>query len=125
MADVNKKILVVEDDKDFLFILQTNFSNEGFSVLAAKDGKEGLDLVGKEKPDLIILDILMPNMDGIEMAKQMKEKGINIPIIFLTNVSDTDRISKAEQIVPSDYIIKSDMSVDKIVAHVKKKLGIE
>ncbi len=125
MADINKKILIVEDDKDYLFILQTNFRNEGFSIIAAKDGREGLDLAEKEKFDLIILDILMPNMDGIEMAKQLKQKGINIPIMFLTNVSDIEQISKAEEAVPSDYIIKSDMTVDRIIVQVKKKLGIE
>ena len=124
MTDTSKKVLIVEDDKDFLFILQTNFRDQGFSIITAHDGQEGLATAEKEKPDLIILDILMPNMNGLEMAKQMKEKGINIPIIFLTNVGDVESISKAEETVPSDYIIKSDMSVDKIVAQVKKRLGI-
>jgi two-component system, OmpR family, alkaline phosphatase synthesis response regulator PhoP len=126
MADnINKKVLIVEDDKDFRFILQINFSKEGFSVVTAENGEEGLSLVEKEKPDLIILDILMPTMDGIEMAKQVKQKGINIPIVFLTNMSDIDHISQAQEIVLSDYIIKSDVSVDKIVEAAKTKLGIK
>lgn len=125
MNDINKKILIVEDDKDFLFILQVNFRNEGFFVITAKDGQEGLDLAAKEKPDLILLDILMPKMDGIEVAKQIKKNGANIPIIFLTNVSDINQISKAEEIGPSDYIIKSDMSVEGVVEQAKKRLGIK
>jgi len=126
MADnINKKVLIVEDDKDFRFILQINFGKEGFSVVTAENGEQGLSLVEKEKPDLIILDILMPIMDGIEMAKQVKQKGINIPIVFLTNMSDIDHISQAQEIVLSDYIIKSDVSVEKIVAVAKTKLGIK
>lgn len=126
MAEViNKKILIVEDDKDFLFILQTDLRNAGFAVITAENGQEGLDAAQEEKPDLIILDILMPVMDGLEMAKQMKAKGMNIPIIFLTNMSDLEHISKATEITPADYIIKSDVSVDKIAVLVKKKLGIQ
>jgi two-component system, OmpR family, alkaline phosphatase synthesis response regulator PhoP len=124
MAKINKKILIVEDDKDFLFILQTDLRNEFSSVITAQDGQEGLDLAEKEKPDLILLDILMPKMDGIEMAKQMKAKGIIIPTIFLTNMNDIEHISKAIETIPSDYIIKSDVSIDKIAAEVKKKLGV-
>lgn len=125
MADIiNKKILIVEDDKDFLFILQTDLRNAGFSVVVAEDGQAGLDAVQEEKPDLVILDILMPKMDGIEVARHLKEKGVEVPIIFLTNMSDLDHISKATETAPSDYIIKSDVPVDKIVAEVKKKLGV-
>lgn len=124
MNNINKKVLIVEDDKDFLFILQTNLKKEGFSVVTAKNGKDGLMALEKEKPDLIVLDILMPVMDGLEMAKQMKQSSINIPIIYLTNVKEVDFISKAVEIIPSDYIIKSDMSIDKIIAEIKRKLTV-
>ena len=125
MIEIDKKILIVEDDKDFRFILQTDFRSEGFNIITAENGQEGLDLIVKEKPDLIILDILMPKMSGIEMAEKMKEKGLNTPLIFLTNMSDIDHISKAEQIFPTDYIIKADVSIDKIVTAAKRKLGIK
>lgn len=125
MANLQKKILIIDDDENFVWIVEQNFTSKGFSVVTAGNGEEGLKMAEKEKPDLILLDLLMPKMDGMEMAKQMKAKGINIPIIFLTNMSDVDHISKAIEAGPSDYIIKSDVSVDKIVAEVKKKLGLE
>ena len=81
-------------------------------------------MIDKEKPDLIILDIIMPVIDGYEVAKKIKEKNITTPVIFLTHLKDAYSISKALEIIPSDYIIKSDMSTDKIVAETKKKLGI-
>ena len=121
---LNKKILIVEDDKDYFFILKTNFEMAGFSVIVAENGEEGLNLIEKEKPDLIILDIMMPIMSGFEMAKKMKEKNITIPIIFLTHLKDADSMSKALEITPTDYIVKSDILPDKIVAEAKKKLGI-
>lgn len=120
----DKKILIVEDDKDFSFILQINFQNEGFIVIVANDGVDGLAKAEAEKPDLMILDILMPNMNGIEMAKKIKSKGINVPIIFLTNLSDIDFMTRAEEAVMADYVIKSDVPTEKIVAMVKDKLGV-
>jgi DNA-binding response OmpR family regulator len=125
MKKINKKILIVEDDADFLALLQERVALEGFSVFIARDGKEGLDVASKERPDLILLDILMPKMDGIEMAKRLKESGINISIIFLTNVGDVDYISKAIEASQSDYIVKSNISIDDIIARVKDKLGVK
>ena len=124
MTNITKKILIVEDDDAFLWIVKQGFVTEGFPVFTAGNGEEGLKMVEEEKPDLILLDIMMPKMDGIEMAQQMKEKGINIPTIFLTNMSDLEHMNKAIETLPSDYIIKSDVPVDKIIAEVKKKLGI-
>ncbi|MCX6724457.1 MAG: response regulator [Candidatus Staskawiczbacteria bacterium] len=121
---IDKKILIVEDDKDFMFILQTNFRDEGFFIVTAQNGQEGLETAEKEKPDLILLDIMMPVMDGIEMAKRMRLKHINIPTIFLTNMSDVNHINKAIEVAPSEYIIKSDVSIESIIAEVKKKLGV-
>ncbi len=124
MDNINKKILIIEDDKDYFFILKTNFEMEGFFVVAARNGQEGLALIEKERPDLIILDIVMPVMDGYEVAKKIKEKNINTPVIFLTHLKDADSISKALEIIPSDYIVKSEILADKIVEEAKKKLGI-
>ncbi len=123
-AETNKKILIVEDDRDYLFILKEGFERDGIAVIGAQNGEEGLILLEKEKPDLILLDIMMPVMDGLQMAQKIKEKNIAIPVIFLTHLKDTDSISKALEIIPSDYIIKSDMPVDKIISETKKKLGI-
>lgn len=123
-TSAGKKILIIEDDKDYFFILKESLSREGFTVVGAQNGEEGLALIEKEKPDLIFLDIMMPVMDGLQVARKMKEKNITTPLIFLTHLKDTDSISKALEIIPSDYIIKSDIPIDKIIAETKKKLGI-
>jgi len=126
MVDTNKKILIVEDDKAFLWILRQSFTSDGFFVFFAQDGEEGLAVAEKEKPDLILLDILMPKMDGITMAKKLKEKGSKSQIIFLTNLKDAEHISEAVSIAnETDYIVKSDLHIDQIVSRVKDRLGIK
>jgi len=123
MAKLNKKILIVEDDRSLLLALQEKFTNEGFSVVTALDGEEGLIVAEKEKPDLLLLDIKMPKIDGITMARKLKEGGIDAPIIFLTNLDDAKHISEAIEVSKSDYLIKSDWELEDIVKKVKAKLG--
>lgn len=120
-----KKILIVEDDKDFLWILRQSFDNQNIAVVYALDGQEGLTMAEKEKPDLIIMDILLPKMDGISVARKIKEKGINAKMIFLTGFKDSQHISDAiDSFSDADYIVKTDLKIDDIVARVKDKLGI-
>ncbi len=126
MDGQSKKILIVEDDKDFLWILRQGFDNQGLSIIYAMDGEEGLAIAEKEKPDLIVIDILLPKMDGISMAKKIKEKGVKSQMIFLTNLNDPEHISEAINVAgEADYIVKSDMHIDAIVARVKDKLGVK
>ena len=119
------KILIVEDDADFFAILEEGFKGKGFKIFFAKNGEEGLNLAVKEKPDLILLDILMPKMDGIEMAQNFRKINKKIPIIFLTNVEDMASISEAFKTIKSDYIIKTTVHIDNIVSTVKDKLKIK
>ena len=126
MDEINKKILIVEDDKSFLWILRQSLENEGFSVIFAQDGEEGLKMAEEEKPDLILLDILLPKMDGITMARKLKGKGIKSQIIFLTNLKDAEHISEAVEVVKeTDYIIKSDLHIDQIVDRVKSRFNLK
>jgi two-component system OmpR family response regulator len=124
MADTNKKILIVEDSKNYQIILSQAFSDAGFNVSNAENGEEGLASIQKEKPDLVLLDIEMPKMDGITMSKKLKESNIQVPVIFLTNMSDLKHISEAVE-TGADYIIKSDLSVSGIVDRVKERLGLK
>jgi len=86
MNATNTKILIVDDEKDIIEFLQYNFDKEGYQVYTARNGEKGRELAIKVKPDLIILDIMMPGMDGVELCKELRE----IPdfedtlIIFLT-----------------------------------------
>lgn len=127
MEKLNKKVLIVDDESGSFMPLETAFSGAGFDVIIAKDGQEGFDAVKKENPDIIILDIYMPKMDGIEMAKRLKADGVNIPIIFLTQLKDAEHIANALESyrADSDYIIKTEISLDEIVRRAKTKLGLE
>lgn len=124
MTDAKKKILVVDDTKSYLFILSETLRDAGFVVATAENGEEGLAAVTEEKPDLILLDITMPKMDGLTMSKKMKELNMAVPIIFLTNMSDMKNVSEAME-TSRDYIVKADTSVDDIVVRVKAKLNIK
>ena len=122
---INKKILIVEDDKDFLAILQKKFTIEGFSVVVAENGEEAIEVAEKEKPDLILLDIMMPKMDGLVMAKKIRENDKNVPIMLLTNLKDTDYTSDTEKPNEFDYLIKSELHIDDIITKSKMKLGLK
>ena len=125
MKKSNKKILIAEDDKSLLSALQEKFTNEGFSVVIALDGEEGLILAEKEKPDLFLLDIRMPKIDGLTMARKLKEEGVIAPIIFLTNFDDLKHISEATELGKFDYLVKSDWDINDIIIKVKNKLGLK
>ena len=125
MTKLNKKILIAEDDQSLLSALQEKFTDEGFSVVTALDGEEGLIVAEKEKPDMILLDIRMPKIDGITMARKLKEAGINAPIIFLTNLDDVKHISDAIEVSKSSYLIKSDWKISEIITKVKEKLDLK
>lgn len=126
MSAENKKILIVEDDKNFLWVLRESFNNvKELSVFVAEDGEEGLKIAEKENPDLILIDIMLPKMDGITMAKKIEEGNIKAKMIFLTNLKDLKHVSEAMNVMPEvDYIVKSDMKIEDIVARAKEKLGI-
>ena len=110
---------------EFLSILKIKFANEGFSVVTAVDGEEGISVAEEEKPDLILSDVLMPRMDGIEMAKKIRESNKNLPIMLLTNIKDNDDTRKAEKTGDFDYLVKSDLRINDIVGKVKIKLGLK
>ncbi len=125
MSEEAKKVLVVEDDKDFSFLLEQSFKNQGMEMSYAHDGEEGFQLAEKIKPDLMMIDILMPKMDGIELTRKLREKGIDCKIIFLTNFNDVDHVSQAIEVAgEADYIVKADMHLTDIVKRVKDKLGL-
>ena len=121
MADA-KKVLICEDTKSYLWIISQKLEESGFKVVTAENGEDGLELVKKEKPDIILLDIEMPKMDGLTMSKRLKEAGDETPIIFLTNLGDLKHISEATE-TAADYIIKSDVNAEGIVERVKERLS--
>lgn len=128
MAD-KKTILtieVVEDERPVQKALIEKLQFEGFEVLAAPDGDEGYKLAVEKHPDLILLDLIMPKMTGIQMMHKLREAdayGKNVPIIILTNLSANDKISmEVAKDEPSYYLIKADWKIDDVVAKIKETL---
>jgi two-component system alkaline phosphatase synthesis response regulator PhoP len=124
MNKLNKKILIVEDEETMSRSLTDVLVMEGFDVEVATDGEEGIEKTLKGNPDLILLDIVMPKMDGITMAKKLKEQGVNIPIIVLTNLNDLESISKAVEVGSFEYLIKTQWKIADVIDKIKQKLGI-
>lgn len=122
--DSNKKILIAEDERPMLRALTDTFENEGFNVFGAEDGEEGLKIAFKEHPDVILIDLLMPKMDGMTMLKKIREDewGKDVPVIILTNLSDVDKIAETVENGISHYLVKTDWSLEEIVKKVKKLL---
>ncbi|MCL4406207.1 MAG: response regulator [Patescibacteria group bacterium] len=123
-----KIILVVEDEPAVRRALADKFSGVGFSIIEAKDGEEGFAAAEKGKPDLIILDLLMPKMDGMTMMKKLRltEWGKKIPIVILTNLSADDKvIYGVTHDEPSFYLLKTDWTMDDVVSKVNAALGLD
>jgi DNA-binding response OmpR family regulator len=119
---IDKKILlIVEDDLSLSKALVGKFSTENFGILEAKNGEDGLKIALDKKPDLILLDVVMPRMDGISMLKELRQDawGKNVPVIILSNLSDVQNNPEISQEHIADYIIKTDWSLEDIVKKVK------
>ena len=109
MADVKQKVLIVDDDTFLSGIYATKLDLEGFEVETAHDGEEGLKVAQRQHPDIILLDVLMPKLDGFETLKRLKAdpdlKGI--PVIMLTNLGQKEDVEKGIQEGAEDYLIKA------------------
>lgn len=126
MEKQQKHILIVEDDELLLGILRDEFSKEGFEVSLARNGEQGLLAALAKHPDLILIDILMPKMDGITMLKKIRENpaGVKTPVIILTNLNDTETITKALENGAYDFLVKSDWEPKNLLKRVKEKLDM-
>jgi DNA-binding response OmpR family regulator len=115
-----KTILVVDDESSLRKAMSDKLNFAGFSVLEAKDGVEGMEIALSKHPDLILLDILMPKMDGISMLKTLREDswGKTVPVIILTNVSDYSQLEEALKLGISEYMVKAEWSLKDVVLRV-------
>jgi len=121
-----KKILVVEDEKELSDVLAGRLKEGGFLVAVAYDGKEALDKIAKEKPDLILLDLVMPVLDGIGVLKELQSsfETKDIPVIVLTNLLSEEKIAQVLEAGGTHYLVKSDYTADDVIAAVKKRLDL-
>lgn len=116
-----KKVLIVEDDPDLLEIASLKITDGGFTVLTAKNGKEGLETALSQHPDLIVLDIMMPEMNGLEMLKVLREDewGKQVHVFMLTSMNRSKEMSEGMRYNVAKYIVKADMKYEDLLSSIK------
>lgn len=121
------KILVVEDERMVRDALKRKLETMGFDVVEAGDGQEGLNLAIKEHPQLILLDLILPLMDGITVLEKLRvdESTKNIPVIVLSNLSDDATVQESKHKGVYDYLVKTDWTLDDVISKVKVILKIK
>lgn len=124
MDTTQKKILIAEDDRILRDALVHAFEHEGFLVITAENGQLAYDLAVRENPDMILLDIIMPIMDGLSMLKLLRDdpKGKDIPVIVLTNLTDSKTTLINVENGVYDYLVKTDWKIKDVVEKVKQRL---
>lgn len=123
---MSKKLLIVEDNESLSNVISDTFKDEGFDVKIAADGESGLEEAKTWQPDAILLDILMPKMDGIEMIKQLRqsEGGAEMLVVALTNSDSSEHVLELMNLGVTDYLTKSDWELNDLVNKVKQRLGV-
>ncbi|MFW6134070.1 MAG: response regulator transcription factor [Elusimicrobiota bacterium] len=121
---MSAKILVVDDEKNILSMLKIIFETEDFDVLTSENGKEALEIVEKEGPELVLLDLMMPVMDGFEVLTEMKNNQLinKIPVIIFSALKQDDIVEKALEMGADDYVAK-DSGPQVLIEKVKETLN--
>jgi two-component system, OmpR family, alkaline phosphatase synthesis response regulator PhoP len=121
-----KKVLIAEDEKPMAKALDIKFRKSGFEVLTVFDGKMALDVLlkTKDKFDILLLDLMMPGVDGFEVMEKLNAANIKIPIIVLSNLSQTEDMAKCKALGAADFCVKSDSPISEIVEKVRKILKV-
>lgn len=126
MTEKRKKVLIIEDDKLLLYALKEQLQKEDFELIFATDGEEGLESILTNKPDLVLLDLVMPKKNGLEVLKEMKENkdtGINgIPVIILSSLGQESEIREGLKTGAEEFLVKTEFSMQEITEKVRKCL---
>ena len=120
------KILVIEDEEQIQQILGERLGAEGFEVIKAFDGEEGIKISFEQHPDLIILDLLMPKVDGIAALEKIRADswGKSVPVLVLTNLSDVSKMESVVHLQVSGYLVKADWKLEDVVAKIREILHL-
>ncbi len=118
------KIALIEDDKFLLGAMNDKLLREGFSVFTAVNGEGAMELIKKEKPDLVLLDLIMPVKSGFEVLEDLKNDNElkNIPVIILSNLGQESDIEKGKELGAVDYLIKADFKMKEVIEKIKGHL---
>lgn len=120
-----KKLLLIEDEEIMIGLLQKKLSQEGYEVSVARDGEEGMKAMREIKPDLILLDIVMPKMGGFEVMEEMnKDPELKkIPVIVISNSGQPVELDRAQKLGAKDWLIKTDFDPQEVIEKVIKQIG--
>jgi DNA-binding response OmpR family regulator len=124
MSENQKKVLVIEDEEIIRGILQKKIENEGYQVDIAVDGEDGISKIREIMPDIVILDIVMPRMDGFAVLEEMKkdENIANIPVIIVSNSGQPVEIDKVKEYGVKDWIVKTEFDPQEVINKIKAQL---
>lgn len=125
MESSKKRILIVEDDASLRKALLEKLEREGFAVSEAENGEEGLEVALRERPDLVLLDIVMPRMDGLTVLSTLRKDswGKSAKVVMLTNLSDGESVLKSLNDAAFDYLVKADWKLEDIVKKIRERLA--
>lgn len=119
-----EKVLIIEDDKFLTKIYKTKLTNEGFEIDIVMEGSKALEKALEFKPNLILLDIILPNMSGFEVLKKLKEnkETKDIPVVILSNLGQDSDIEQGKELGAEDYWVKAKYTINEVVSNIKKEL---
>lgn len=122
---MSKKILFIEDELAIQKTFEDTLKQEGYEIISALDGEKGFKMAQIKKPDLILLDLILPKLHGLEVLKKLKEdkETASIPIVILTNKEDSETINKAIELEATTYLVKANYSLAEVLQKIKKILG--
>jgi len=122
--DIIKKVLIVEDEQVLLKTIEFTVKNRGYETVTAIDGETAIKLIKDENPDLVLLDVMIPRKNGIEVLREMREDNLfkETPVILLTNLSDEETISQGVTLGAKGYFVKADLTLDEIADKVDEIL---
>lgn len=125
MDSPKNKILIVEDDEFLRSLTAKRLEKENFVVVVAVDGETALGIATEEKPDLILLDLLLPGLNGFQVLEKIKASDLlkNIPVIIFSNLGQREDIEKAKELGANDFLIKANFTLDDVVAKTKEYLN--
>jgi len=123
-SSLQKRILVIEDDKFLRELIAKKLIKEGYETSEAVDGEEGIKKIKEEKPDLILLDLILPGIDGFEVLSRMREDSTtnSIPVIILSNLGQKEDVEKGLKLGAVDYLIKAHFTPGEIIEKIKTAL---
>ncbi|MBT6691253.1 response regulator [Candidatus Parcubacteria bacterium] len=125
MSDNKTKILLIEDEEMLANMYEVKFKNEGFDLVKALDGEQGLEMAKTVSPDFILLDIIMPKMDGFSVLKALKEDATtkDVPVMLLTNLGQDEDIERGKSLGSVGYLVKANITPSEVVDAVKKEIA--